>query len=346
MRKDKLIELCYFLIEKNIDVSEISDNIKYLSNEDIDIVLKSKYPKYMILLLSNDNFRTLDYNSQKNIISIAKTYIKKKMFKYILSIINDDNIRNYGLTSTFVKIINNSYGEAQAKYASLVAKNQYVLKNSNAIELVTLVSNAITDQSSQYSSTLACNLNVLYSGKSLELVDIISKCYRNYQSEYAYNVASDTSLLFEDEEIVELTKIVSNSAGFDQAYHASIVARNKKIRAVTNIKDLVRILAYMPNEKVRYLNFRNYSNEHISYLIDPKEIVNYYYEIYRTSDVSLLECLFSEMVLKINKKEEAIEIDSNNIWSYMKHNPKETINILKELDDNIEIKEDFSLKRK
>lgn len=346
MKKDKLIELYYYLLKKEINVTELIENIKKLSDDEIDIVLKSKYPKYMILLLTNNNFKSLDEYSKNEIISIFKKFLKKKMFKYLLSIVDDNNIRNYGLTSSFIKIINNSYGEVQAKNATMISKNPHVLKSDLALELVSLVSNAITNQSSIYAANVASNVNVLFSGKALLLVDIISKCSKGYQIQFAYDVATDTNLLLNSNDVVELTRIVSSARGYDQAYHASIVARNKNISTITNIKDVVRIIAYMPKEKVKYLNFEKDSTDHISYLINPREIVEYYYNIYRNDDINVLENLYNELSLKLNQKEEKTDNISDNIWENLKQNPQETIDILKEIDDNIEIEESFSLKRK
>ena len=352
MTKDKLIELVKYLKDMKINVELLSDKIKYLSNSDIDIILKSRYPEIMIKLLSNDTFKSLDESIKKELVGILKNNANKRNAKYVLDVITNNDVISKRLVVELAKIVNDSNGAEQAKCASEIAVNKYVLESPNALDIVKSISLAVGPYQAKCASSIAKNITVLYCRKALELIQIISNASKDYQAEYALKVALNENLLLMNENAVELTRIVATSKGIPQAYYASFVSQNPKILKSGKEVKLAKILSKYPSEKIKYLTFPGCHNIAIFNLFDVNTVIAYLMNILNIQDENVLNSLYNDIIIDINKRKLSFEEEnslnnSNDFWQIFSNNSEEAMELLeKVVPSNVELAPDLLIRRK
>ena len=171
MTKDRLLEL-YKKFGKTEDIKNIR-TLRNYKDEDIDIILNSKYPSIMMNIILNYEYKLLKDDKRKEIIDIVNNAKSKSIAEYIYYLVRSKTVISSGLTVDLAKIICNSE-ENSAKYAIDTALNANVLLNKDAIELVKIVASSKTESQASCSSNIAQNIEVLMSEEAIELTKLTS----------------------------------------------------------------------------------------------------------------------------------------------------------------------------
>ena len=175
MTKRKLLELCNKLFKDEITKDEIL-KLKDLSDEEIDIVLKSKDKSYTIELLKNSNFRNLSKNTQQELLQIFNSCedIYGKAI-YIIKVATNKNAISSGNVVELVRIISEAQGINQAHNASIVACDYNAISTGQVAELAKIISECRYEEQLEIACHAARNIHIAKSGKIVEIVKLIAQ---------------------------------------------------------------------------------------------------------------------------------------------------------------------------
>ena len=174
MTKRKLLELCSKLRKNEISKEEIL-KLKDLSDEEIDIVLKSKDKSYTIELISNNNFRELPKDIQQQLINILNSCedIYGKAI-YIIKVATNKNAISSGKVLELVRIISESQTILQAHKASLIACDFIAISTGEIEEITKIISKYRYEEQLEIAYQVAKNIHIAKSGRTLEVLKLIS----------------------------------------------------------------------------------------------------------------------------------------------------------------------------
>lgn len=137
MQENKIVKLYKLFEEQEMNLKEIRQ-LRTYQDEDIDIILNSKYPRVMTNIVLNCEFKLLNNEIRKEIINLINTSQNEDIATYIYHIVRSRTILSSGLTYELAKIIYDSFS-ASAKYVKDTALNANILLNKDAIELLKII---------------------------------------------------------------------------------------------------------------------------------------------------------------------------------------------------------------
>ena len=142
LKKDKLLALCKILINKGIDIKSLLDEIKELTDADIDIILKSVYPHLMILLLTDETFKSKNNYIKRRIVNSIDDAKDNQIAEDILGIVKSKELCNHNDLFQICKLISNSASDIQAYCLCKAVRNKNVLQSYNMVELLMAINHS------------------------------------------------------------------------------------------------------------------------------------------------------------------------------------------------------------
>lgn len=292
MTRNKLLELYQKLLEEGINVGDLKP-LRTYKDEDIDIILNSKYPSVMINIIPNYEFKLLNSEQRSEIINLINNAKNKDIATAIYNIVRSKTVLSSGLTYELVKIICNSK-ESSAKYAVNTALNVNVLLNKNALELVRIVGSSNEEYQASSAADVATNIEVLMSGNAVELTKIASLTEGEEQSLLVNSIAKNRDVISSGLSI-KLTNLGSK-------VKSDIIANLIKNVAINKILEKHKRSVYY---LTRMLSTEN--DEDFFKLYDEvQKLINY-----------------------INEQEKIAKNDKTLFWNLYKTNPEEAISLLR-----------------
>lgn len=186
MTKSKLLELYFKYQNKEITLEEIEE-LKFFTNEQIDIILNSKNKNDIMTLFKNENFKSLSKELQLEIIDIVN---------------NLDPLSGY--TAHIIK----------------VATNKEAISNNNLLEIIKIISQSIDIYHLDKAALVAINPNAIASGHVLELVKILSNNGNDLDIiNIAFKAAIDPFII-RSGQVLQVVKTIINSKNKQDAITA------------------------------------------------------------------------------------------------------------------------------
>lgn len=291
MTKEKLLELYekYKTENKNVNDIKLLRNYK---DEDINVILNSKYPFVMKEIILTDGFKMLKENEKKEIIDIINNVKEEIIAQNIYRIINSKPIISSDLFITIAKIISNCT-PISVSYTTNLALNFEVLLNKNGLKLIEIVGSSKTTIGAINSSLIAKNSTVLMNQESIELTKLASETDDEIQSKIVHHISTNRDILSSGITL-KLAKIASTIKCENKAQLFLTIAADKTLE----------------------------KNNQTTYYITKMFLAKTYEEtldIYNEAQ---------DLIKKIKIRENKMKKDKTLFWDLYKHNPKEAILLL------------------
>lgn len=293
MTKEKLLQLYRIYKDEQKNINDIKLLRKY-NDEDINIILNSKYPFVMQEIILNYEFKLLKETERKEIIDI----------------------------------VNNAKDEIIAQNISRIIKSKAILSSGLLITLVKIVSNCETESVS-YATDIALNLEVLLNKNGLKLIEIVGTSKTKGQAISSSLIARDTYVLM-NQESVELTKLASLTDGEEQRriiHHISInrdvltsgmSLKLARLGSNVNCANKTQLLITIASDKILE------QNKKTTYYLTKMLLAETYEETLKIYNEA------QEIIKNIKIGESKLKKDSTLFWDFYKHNPEKAIELLKE----------------
>lgn len=262
MKKDKLLELYKKFRKEDIWIQQIR-KLRNCKDEEIDIVLNSKYSYIMSEIIIDNQFNLLKENQKQEIIEIVNSAKSQETAECIYHIVRSGLILSSGKTIELSKIICNSE-EVSTQHAKDVALSSSVLVNKDGIDLIKKIASLKTKEQAITSKLIAQNLDTLTSGYILELIKIISTTNGIEQLRTIHHIATNKDIL-SSEIVIKLAQLASQIKSDEIAQLIITIASNKileKNKRTTYY--IIRMLLEKNYEEV--LKIHNEAQELISYI--------------------------------------------------------------------------------
>ena len=291
MTKEKLLQLYIKYKDEQKNVKDIKVLRKY-NDEDINIILNSKYPFVMQEIIINHEFKILKENEKKEIIDI----------------------------------INNAKDEIIAQNISRIIKSKAILSSGLLITLAKKISNCETESVS-YATDVALNLEVLLNKNGLKLIEIVGSSKTKGQAISSSLIAKDTYVLM-NEESVELTKLASITDGEEQRRIIHHISTNREVltsgmalklaKLGGNIKceNKAQLLITIASDKILE------QNKKTTYYLTKMLLAETYEETLKIYNEA------QELIINIKIGESKIKKEKSTFWNFYKHNPEKAIELL------------------
>lgn len=247
MTKDKLLEL-YELYKKGEITKEKISELRTVTNEDIDIILKSKRSYEIQKLLESKNFKSQPKEVQEKVINI---------------------IENCHASS--LKII----------FALSIAINENAIATGHILELIGIILRAKTDRTASKAADLINHKNGNISGHIVELAKLVSKCEEIEQAEFGVYAAIDSSIA-RTGKTVEIVKSICKAKNKQEAveiYNQALM-ESRKINLLEALsKGHVSEISFWelfkddPDKAIRFINEVTVNTEENTIYANGQEIL-------------------------------------------------------------------------
>lgn len=224
IKKDKLLELYQKFKKEDIWIQQIR-KLRNCKDEEIDIVLNSKYSYIMSEIIIDAQFNLLKENQKQEIIEMVNNAKSQEVAECIYHIVRSGLILSSGKTIELSKIIYNSE-EVSAQYAKNVALSSSVLVNKDGIDLIKKIASLKTKEQAITSKLIAQNLDTLTSGYILELIKIISTTNDIEQLRTIHHISTNKNIL-SSEVVIKLAQLASQIKSDEIAQLTINIASNK-----------------------------------------------------------------------------------------------------------------------
>ena len=303
MTKEKLLQLYRIYKDEQKNINDIKLLRKY-NDEDINIILNSKYPFVMQEIILNYEFKMLKENEKKEIIDIVNNAKDEIIAQNISRIIKSKAILSSGLLITLAKKISNCETES-VSYATDIALNLEVLLNKNGFKLIEIVGSSKTKDQAISASLIAKESYVLMNQESVELTKLASITDGEEQRRIIHHISINRDVLTSGMAL-KLARLGSNIACTNKAQLLITIAADKLLE----------------------------QNKKTTYYLTKMLLAQTYeetLEIYNEAQ---------ELIKNIKIEESKIKKDKSTFWDFYKHNPEKAIELLQvnyESDEEITV---------
>lgn len=291
MKENKLVRLYKLFEEQGINVKEIRQ-LRFYQDEDIDIILNSKYPYIMMNIILNYEFKLLNNNTRKEIINLINNSKTEDIALSIYHIVRSKTILSSGLTYEIAKIIYDSE-EVSTTYIKNAALNINVLLNKDVIEILKIIGSSKKEYQASCSSDIAVNIEVLMNGNVLELTKIASQTEGKEQSLIVNAIAKNRDVLLSGMSI-KLVKLASKFKLTNSIQMINSIALNKILEK---------------NKRSTYYLIRMLSAE-------------------TDQDIKKIHDLAEKEISIYQQQESKLKTEDNLFWNLYKDDPQKAISIL------------------
>lgn len=283
MTKENLLELCRILKENKVNVASKINEIRSLSDKDIETIRKSTHPVEMFDLLLNNDFHSLglDEETRNQVIECINNSSKAAVhYTYLTATSSALKLhgRNY---LNLVKLVSESVGKCQPYYAYQVIQanaNTGSISTNELDEIVKIISKFKDDTIVSQVASAACSWKVIATDYALDVIRIIAKSRGSEQAKYSLHIAKDEELqsaskktflqmvrLVADEKSpyisnlmyrvllskdglktsdkLKAAKIIKKSKGVDQASYATDMVMDDGVRDYKLVLELASIVS-------------------------------------------------------------------------------------------------------
>lgn len=310
MKKDKLLELYKKFRKEDIWIQQIR-KLRNCKDEQIDIILNSKYPYIMSEIIIDAQFNLLKENQKQEIIEMVNNAKSQEVAECIYHIVRSGLILSSGKTIELSKIIYNSE-EVSAQYAKDVALSSSVLVNKDGIDLIKKIASLKTKEQAITSKLIAQNLDTLTSGYILELIKIISITNGIEQLRTIHHISTNKNIL-SSEVVIKLAQLASQIKSDEIAQLTINIASNKILE----------------------------KNKRTTYYITRMLLENNYEEVLKIYNEA------QNLISYTINQESKAKRDNGLFWNMYKRNPEEAISLLQnKIIENDEINIHTRIKKK
>ena len=225
MTKEKLLEFYNRIKQEEIAISTLRQ-FRNCNDSEIDLILNSKYPKVMMDIVLNYQFKLLSKNEREQIIKYINNAKCEQYAQGMYDIVSSGMVLSSGLTIKILDILDNSSIEALSSILSLALNNVFLL-NPNSLEIMKIIGESTQEYSVVYATDIARNLESLIHPEIIEIIKIASKTEGEDQSKLVNSMAKNRDILAFDLS-VELIKLASKARKDKKSIELMIsVASNK-----------------------------------------------------------------------------------------------------------------------
>lgn len=210
MTRDKIIQLYERLEKEKIDVRILSD-LKYCTNDEIDMILNNNYPLISINLMINNNFKRLSIETKKKILDLLNNVKNLTIANYFFFVVTDIDLIYQGTVIAAATIISQTEKTYQSLNAANILKNENAIASGVNIELAKIVSETIGEQQCFNVTQVSTSEDVLATGFAVLLTQLVSKSSSNCKADLATSIAKNKTLLEASTElaVAYISKIVN-----------------------------------------------------------------------------------------------------------------------------------------
>ena len=293
MQENKIVKLYKLFEAQEMNLKEIRQ-LRTYQDEDIDLILNSKYPRVMMDIVLNYEFKLLDNETKEKIIYLINTAKNEDIASYIYHIVRSKTILSSGRTYELSKIVYDS-------------------------ELI----------SAMYVKEASLHVNVLLNKDSNELLKTIASSKTSYQASCASDIATNIEVLM-SEKALELTNIASKTETEEQALLVADIAKNRDVLSSEYTIKLVKLASYFNLSN----SLQIISSIALSKILEKNKATTYYLtRMLSTNNEEERLRLYNEAQKEINhakEQESKLKKENNFFWTMYKDNPQDMIKILNE----------------
>lgn len=183
----KLLELCKKISENKINGYQISQ-LKYFTDEEIDLILNSKHQREVQNLIENKYFRSQPIEIQKSIIEIIDTYESNEdSLFFAIQAATNKNAINCSYIIEIVKIIIQLKEKEKMHQILGIAQNYVACSNKDVLEIIKMIAESQkTKEILEYAVFSVKNEFIYKTGRTLEIVKSILNTDDKKQAEQIF----------------------------------------------------------------------------------------------------------------------------------------------------------------
>ena len=183
----KLLELCKKISENKINGYQISQ-LKYFTDEEIDLILNSKHQREVQNLIENKYFRSQPIEIQKSIIEIIDTYESNEdSIFFAIQAATNKNAINCSYIIEIVKIIIQLKEKEKMHQILGIAQNYVACSNKDVLEIIKMIAESQkTKEILEYAVFSVKNEFIYKTGRTLEIVKSILNTDDEKQAEQIF----------------------------------------------------------------------------------------------------------------------------------------------------------------
>lgn len=183
----KLLELCKKISENKINGYQISQ-LKYFTDEEIDLILNSKHQREVQNLIENKYFRSQPIEIQKSIIEIIDTYESNEdSIFFAIQAATNKNAINCSYIIEILKIIIQLKEKEKMHQILNIAQSYVACSNKDVLEIIKMIAESQKTKSIlEYAVFSAKNEFIYKTGRTLEIVKSILNTDDEKQAEQIF----------------------------------------------------------------------------------------------------------------------------------------------------------------
>ena len=301
MTKEKILEFYNKAIQEGIPISKIRYFRNYRDSE-IELILNSKYPKVMMDLILDYQFKLLTKNEQEQTVHYINDAKNEQHAIGIYDIVSTGLILSSGLATKILEVLDKATIEAIPSIISL-ALNYLFLMNPKAFEIMRIIGESTQEYSILCATDIAKNLESLIHPEILEIIKIASTTEGEEQCKLVNSMAKNRDVL-----------------SFDLA--VELITLASKIK---KDKESLELMISVSNNKL--LDKHRYSTHYLVMMFEantPESVLKIYNEA-------------EQKTIDLKIQESKLKKDNELFWNAYKDRPTKTIKLLDMFESSEEI---------